>query len=60
MAVAILKVTKEYTLTLSQEEVLYLKALLQNPYMYPNAPEEEPQQEYDIRQNIFETLYGVI
>lgn len=59
MANAIVKVTTEYTLTLSLEEVLYLKGLLQNPYMYPNIPEEEPQQEYDIRQNIFETLYGI-
>ena len=60
MAVAILKVTKEYTLTLSQEEVLYLKCLLQNPYMYVNGPELEPQQEYDIRYDLFEELHGVL
>ena len=60
MAIMNIKVTEEYNLTLTKEVVLYLKGLLQNPYMYPNIPEEEPQQEYDIRYDLFEELQGVL
>jgi len=54
-------VEKELTLILrlSETEAFYLRAMLENPYLYPKE-EDEPEPEAAIRRNIFEALSGVL
>jgi hypothetical protein len=42
-----------FTITMSREEVLKLKSLTQNPYMYLDNPEDEPKDYRDFRELIW-------
>ena len=44
------------TLTLTKNEAEILKSLVQNPYMYLNAPDDEPQDQREFREKLFKSI----